>query len=194
MSTVPQSCIGDSILRQIRVGPTWTKAWWSSVISGTDQLRWTELPLRTALRSLTGRANSSDGGSGIPGVPQLESNPTEAIPSANVSFVSFICSGKISTSSYTEYSWRRGRPHPCNLSNIGNHSLSLSSLATAARARAPAPPESNLANVSTNDSELENIPAQILILHDIGQRLADVIGVNCDLLAFSFRRGEADLI
>jgi hypothetical protein len=84
MSTVPQSCIGDSILRQIRVGPTWTKAWWSSVISGTDQLRWTELPLRTALRSLTGRANSSDGGSGLPGVPQ----PTQTanIPMQTISF------------------------------------------------------------------------------------------------------------
>src|SRR5438270_12786741 len=129
MSTVPQSCIGDSILRQIRVGPTWTKAWWSSVISGADQLRWTEFPLRTALRSLTGRANSSDGGSGIPGVPQLESNPTQATPSANVRFVSFICRERLTL--------RVTR----NIRGGAGHS----------------PPESTLKRVSTNDGELENI-------------------------------------
>src|SRR5438270_5407471 len=109
MSTVPQSCIGDCILRQIRVGPTWTKAWWSSVISGTDQLRWTEFPLRTALRSLTGRANSRDGGSGIPGVPQLAASTPMNKQMPNPSLAEFIDAERV-TENETGV-WEAGARH-----------------------------------------------------------------------------------
>jgi hypothetical protein len=59
-----------------------------------DQVRCTALPFRTAFRSLTGRASSSDGGSGIPGVPQPASKATAANANPNFDFLNFICSGK----------------------------------------------------------------------------------------------------
>src|ERR1700755_1811641 len=45
-----------------------------------------------------------------------------------------------------------------------------------------------------HSTELENIPAQILIFNNVSQRFADVLGVNRDLLAFSFRCRKADFI
>src|SRR5215469_9819566 len=41
---------------------------------------------------------------------------------------------------------------------------------------------------------LQNIAAQILVLHDISQHLAHVVGIDGDLLAFLFGRSEAQLI
>src|SRR5437879_1577324 len=48
--------------------------------------------------------------------------------------------------------------------------------------------------VSKWEKALQNVPAQILILNNISQHLADIFGVDGDLLALSFRGGEADLI
>src|SRR5712691_2622191 len=41
---------------------------------------------------------------------------------------------------------------------------------------------------------LEDVPRQVLVFHDIGQHLANVVGIHVDLLPFSFRSVEADLI
>ena len=55
---------------------------------------------------------------------------------------------------------------------------------TAARARAPAPPQSHLED-ENGSMELEDIAAQILVLHDVSQRFADILGIHSDLLALS---------
>src|SRR6266567_3652922 len=48
-----------------------------------------------------------------------------------------------------------------------------------------------------NDFEfrlLQNVPAQILIFHNVREHFADIISVHGDVLAFSVRRRKADLI
>jgi hypothetical protein len=60
----PQSCIGVTVLRQIRVGPTTRIACRSVVMPGTVQVRVTRLPLRAARRSCGGFGKSRDGGCG----------------------------------------------------------------------------------------------------------------------------------
>ena len=41
--------------------------------------------------------------------------------------------------------------------------------------------------VSSVVKALQNVPRQILVFHDVGQHLADVVGVDLDVLAFFVR-------
>ena len=76
--------------RQISVGPGWRILWRSVVLVGAVQVRMTVFPFLRARRSLTGRASSSEGGSGSPGLPQAPSTASETKISAKLIFATVI--------------------------------------------------------------------------------------------------------
>src|SRR5215469_3614984 len=77
-------------LRQTFVTPGWRIFCLSVVSKDSDQVRKTLSPLRTARRSLTGRASSSDGGMGGPGLPQPAATPEATRHRASFSPLTFI--------------------------------------------------------------------------------------------------------